>query len=176
MPRLGWAAFDPGQGFNLGRGRGHRRGRLCAQVLFQGRPLLNQGAVWAVKMQRLETFHAAFLIGVQITVERGFGDATDGLNLLVRYPLTVQEHHFHLQLHEWMRMVKAPIAQRFYNFRATLQLEPWRTSWSKLSWQLNFYQRFSKVSSSPARSISINPKTAQALGITLPLHLLVVAD
>src|SRR5256886_17314718 len=87
-------------------------------------------------MQRLEAFHAAFLICVQITVERGFGDATDGSNQLVRYPLTVQEHHFHLQLHEWMRMVKAPIAQRFYSFRATLQLEHWRTSWSKLIWQL----------------------------------------
>src|SRR4030095_12309439 len=76
------------------------------------------------------------------------------LNLLVRHPLTAQEHHFHLQLHKWMRVVKAPIAQRFYSFRATLQLEHWRTSWSKLIWQLNFYQRFSKVSSCPARSIT----------------------
>jgi hypothetical protein len=49
--------------------------------------------------------------------------------------------------------VKAPIAQRFYSFRVTLQLEHWSTSWSKLIWQLNFYQRFSKVSSCPARSI-----------------------
>src|SRR5207237_7749193 len=145
--------FDPGQCFNLGRGRGNRRGRLCTQVLFQGRPLVNQCAALAVKVQRLEAFHAAFLICVQITVERGFGDATDGSNLLVRYPLTVQEHHFHLQLHEWMRMVKAPIAQRFYSFRATLQLEHWRTSWSKLIWQLNFYERYSKVSSCRARSI-----------------------
>src|SRR5258706_8543453 len=76
------------------------------------------------------------------------------LNLLVRRSLTAQEHDFHLQLHKWMRVVKAPIAQSFYSFRAPLQLEHLRTSWSKLILQLNFYQRFSKVSSCPARSIS----------------------
>src|SRR5438128_4867910 len=54
-----------------------------------------------------------------------------------------------------MRVVKAPIAQRFYSFRAPLQIEHWRTSWSKLIWQLNFYQRFSKVSSCPVRSIAV---------------------
>src|SRR5258706_14214597 len=75
------------------------------------------------------------------------------LNLLVRRSLTAQEHDFHLQLHKWMRVVKAPIAQSFYSFRAPLQLEHLRTSWSKLILQLNFYQRFSKVSSCPARSI-----------------------
>src|SRR5258705_592736 len=154
MPRLGRAAFDPGQCFNLGGSGGDRRGRLCAKVLFQGRPLVTQCAFLAGKVQRLEAFHAAFLILVQITVERGFGDATDMLNLLVRHSLTAQEHDFHLQLHKWMRVVKAPIAQSFYSFRAPLQLEHLRTSWSKLILQLNFYQRFSKVSSCPARSIA----------------------
>src|SRR3977135_3170644 len=125
-----------------------------SQVLFHGRPLVIQGAGLAVKGQLLEAFHAAFLIRVQITVERGFGDATDMLNLLVRHPLTAQEHDFHLQLHKWMRVVKAPIAQSFYSFRAPLQLEHLRTSWLKLILQLNFYQRFSKVSSCPARSIA----------------------
>src|SRR5262245_64556853 len=76
------------------------------------------------------------------------------LNLLVLYPLTAQEHDFHLQLHEWMRMVKAPIAQSFDSFSAILQLEHLRTSWSKLIGQLHFYQRCSKVSSCPARSIA----------------------
>src|SRR5258705_11209548 len=157
MPRLGSAAFEPGQCFNLGGSGGDRRGRLYAKVLFQGRPLVTQCAFLAGKVQRLEAFQAAFLMLVQITVERGFGDATDMLNLLVRHSLTAQEHDFHLQLHKWMRVVKAPIAQSFYSFRAPLQLEHLRTSWSKLILQLNFYQRFSKVSSCPARSISPCP-------------------
>jgi len=75
---------------------------------------------------------------VQITVERGFGDATEVLNLRVWHPLTAQEHYFHLQLHEWMWVVKALIAQSFYSFRAPLQLEHLRTSWSKLILQPNF--------------------------------------
>src|SRR5215470_816728 len=75
------------------------------------------------------------------------------LNLLVRHPLTAQEHDFHLQLHEGMRVVKAPITQSFYSFRAPRQFEHVKTSGSKLTMQLHFYQKFSKVSSCPARSI-----------------------
>src|SRR5262249_59491607 len=77
------------------------------------------------------------------------------LNLLVRHPLTAQEHDFHLELHEGMRVVKAPIAQSFYSFRAPRQFEHVKTSGSKLTMQLHFYQKFSKVSSCPARSIAI---------------------
>src|SRR5262245_21229374 len=75
------------------------------------------------------------------------------LNLLVRHSLSAQEHDFHLQLHEGMRVVKAPIAQSFNSFRAPRQFEHVKTSGSKLTMQLHFYQKFSKVSSCPARSI-----------------------
>src|SRR5262245_12783389 len=75
------------------------------------------------------------------------------LNLLVRHSLTAQEHDFHLQLHEGMRVVKARIAQSFNSFRAPRQFEHVKTSGSKLTMQLHFYQKFSKVSSCPARSI-----------------------
>src|SRR5262249_22570558 len=85
------------------------------------------------------------------------------LNLLVRHPLTAQEHDFHLQLHEGMRVVKAPIAQSFYSFRAPRQCEHVKTSGSKLTMQLHFYQKFSKVSSCPARSIGHQQTTLETL-------------
>jgi len=97
--RVGSAAFDPGQCFNLGRQRRRPSRAGCARkVLFQGRPLVTQWLSGG-ESASLEAFHAAFLILVQITVERGFGDATDMLNLLVATLLTAQEHDFHLQLH-----------------------------------------------------------------------------
>src|SRR5918999_1807294 len=117
--------------------------------------MFDQLAFRAVKVQLLELLHSPRLILVQVAIESGFGDTAQLLDLFVLQLLAPQVDYFHLPLHVGVRMVEPPIAQRLYLFCAKLQLEHLRASRSKLNSLLpsNFYQKFSKVSSCPARSI-----------------------
>ena len=86
----------PGQGGPLGGRGGDRGGWMGTHVRFQGRLLGEQGACLAGAVQRREAFPTTGLLLVEVTVQRGFGDAPARLSLGVQHSLTAQEHTCHL--------------------------------------------------------------------------------
>src|ERR687896_273056 len=118
--------------------------------------MFDQLAFRAVKVQLLELLHSPRLILVQVAIESGFGDTAQLLDLFVLQLLAPKVASFLLPWPGGGGGGNPPIAQRPYLFWAKLQLGHLRTSRSKLNSlsPFPFYQRSSKVSSCPARSIT----------------------